>query len=71
VSEYDAQTNESQVESFSISQFDRPRAFVLDDDPSMERDKFHLSTAMYRQAMYRYAKFRFHLSWPYIDMPRI
>jgi hypothetical protein len=37
VSEDDVQTGESQVESFSISQFDTPRAFVLDDDPSMER----------------------------------
>jgi hypothetical protein len=32
VSEDDVQTGESQVESFSISQFDRSRAFVLDDD---------------------------------------
>jgi hypothetical protein len=33
-------------------------------------DRFHLSMAMYRQAISRYATFRFHLSWPYIDMPR-
>jgi hypothetical protein len=40
VSEYYVQTGESQVESFSISQVDSPRAFVLDDDLSMERASF-------------------------------
>jgi hypothetical protein len=38
---YNAQTSESRVESFSISQFDRPQAFVLDDDPSIERASFY------------------------------
>ena len=31
-------------------------------------DRFHLSMAMYRQAMYRYSTFRFHLSLPNIGI---
>jgi hypothetical protein len=34
-------------------------------------DRFHLSTAMCRHAIYRYATFKLHLSIPHIDMPRI
>jgi hypothetical protein len=48
VSEDDVQTGESQFESFSISQFDKPRAFVLDDDPSMERACFYCKQSFQR-----------------------